>query len=1021
MDQPRTCGGGCCSSVADKPVTLSDPPAAPIREGGCCSGNEMQDICGTSREFQGKPTAKPVMKDLVKGNCDAPCCGKANDDEGMPPGLSSMPVLPASGPVDSDGSASPGPSSCQATICDDKCGHGHVIVNLSPKHELGDLSIAGRRQLVLSIQGMDCPGCSPRVVRALTSFSSVGDCHVDVFAGRATVTYHPDKAQPDEMARHVAASTGFQCQVEDDQVIGKEMRRMRVQLNRSLASEHPKLEGVQVIEEKPSGLVEVEYETDMNPRDVLASFSSWGGVYVLPSRESTNVDSAQREVFRLLYFTVFSAILTLPVLILAWAPLPPHPTAYGAVSLAMTTIIQIAVARPIYVSGIRALLFQYTLDMDLLVSLSIGTAYVFSTVAYACTVAGHPIKDGESYFETAALLVTLVMLGRLIAAYARRRSTDAVSQLGSMQSHEATLVEKINGQEETRVIPIGLVHIGDILRIKPGELVPTDGRMVSGEGHVDESTITGESRPVLKKMRTTVVVLMAGTAFVSSSRPAQPHMDMRVTVTPDGNTVARMTQLMRAAQSARLRVQDITDRVAGWFAPTALTIALVAFVGWTGVGVRDAYKLVGNERSDRVQKAVVDAIGYAVAILVVSCPCALAICVPMVAVIAVAVGTRRGVLFKSVEALENACDVQVVVFDKTGTLTLGKLGIESSTYHPQPEIPVVNSEQGIQHLVRDLTESSTHPVAVAIHGNLSPLIPPSEPALIKASDVRSTPGKGLEVTMDGYIIRGGNATWAAGDGVPPPGSNDHTVFVVSIALNSPYPKFTRIAYYTLSDSLRPDSLKTVRELTDRGLEVHILSGDAPGVVTRTATALGVPASQARGGCSPEEKAQWIKFLQTGGMGDGGECGTADSDKCCSPTPTHTHKHKHEHEHEHGQTHSKRKVMFIGDGTNDALALVQSDVSISLGTGTDIASSAANVVLLSSLSTGLSTVFTLARASRNRIWINFGWAFVYNVVAILLASGVLGSARIPPEWAGLGELVSVLPVVLIAWSLGLVRW
>ncbi|CAE7182071.1 unnamed protein product [Rhizoctonia solani] len=993
MDRPRTCGGGCCSPVVDKPIHSSSLPVAPASEEGCRSSGEMQDTCHTTPEPRGQPaTTLHPIEGLAKTSCGAPCCGGKLDEAPpslLPPGLPIVPAFPFSGRVDSDGSASPGPSSCQATICDDKCGH----VVLTPKQELDDLT-AGRRQLVLAIQGMDCPGCSPRVVRALTSFSSVADCHVDVFAGRATVSYHPGKAQPDEMARHVVASTGFQCQVEDDQVIGKDIRRMRVQLSRPLGGERPKLEGVQVIDEKASGLVEVEYETDINPRDVLASFVPWDGVYVPPSRES-GVDSAQREVVRLLRLTVFSAILTLPVLVLAWAPLPPRPTAYGAVSLAMTTIIQVVVARPIYVSGLRALLVQYTIDMDLLVSLSIGTAYIFSTVAYACAVAGRPIKDGESYFETAALLVTLVMLGRLIAAYARRRSTNAVSKLGSMQSSEATLVEKINGQEETRVIPVGLVHMGDILRIQPGAFVPTDGKVVDGEGFVDESSISGESRPILKSSSSgaTERVLIAGTTLVS----CPTHMDMRVTVTPDGNTISRMAQLMRTAQSARLRVQDTTDRVAGWFAPIALTIAIVAFVGWIGIGVRNAHRLPGSERSGGVQKAVVDAIGYAVAILVVSCPCALAICVPMVAVIAVA----------SVEALENACDVKVVVFDKTGTLTLGKPGIESSTYYTQAEIPVANSEESIQRLVHDLTVSSTHPVAVAIHGNLSALIPPTEPTF-KAADVRSIPGKGLEVIIDGYLIRGGNAAWTTGDGISPPISSDHTVFIVSIAPNSPHPKFTRIAYYTLSDTLRPDSLKTVQELTDRGLEVHILSGDAPGVVAQTAASLGIPTSQARGGCSPEEKAQWVKFLQTGGMGDGGECGSTDLDKCCSSTPptsTHKHEHGHGHGHSHKSTANGRKVMFIGDGTNDALALVQSDVSISLGTGTDIASSAANIVLLSSLSTGLSTVFTLARAARTRIWINFGWAFVYNVVAILLASGVLGSVRIPPEWAGLGELVN----------------
>ncbi|CAE6524475.1 unnamed protein product [Rhizoctonia solani] len=268
------------------------------------------------------------------------------------------------------------------------------------------------------------------------------------------------------------------------------------------------------------------------------------GVYVPLSPESS-IDLAQREVLRLFYLTEISAILTFPVMILSWAPLPPHPTAYGAVLLAMTAIIQVVVARPIHISGIRELLFRFTIDVDLLVSLSVGTAYVFSTVACAFSIAEQPIPGTESYFET-AVLVTLIMLGRLIASCARRRLTNAIAQLGSIQCTEAILVEKTQEgeQERTRIIPIGLVHVARRL------------------------------------------------------------------------------------------------------ASIALNIALVAFVGWTGVGVQHAYKLMGSERSEGVQRAVVDAIGYMVAIIVVSCTCALALCVPMVAVIAVAVGTRRGVLFK---------------------------------------------------------------------------------------------------------------------------------------------------------------------------------------------------------------------------------------------------------------------------------------------------------------------------------------------------------------------------------------
>ncbi|ELU39059.1 copper-transporting ATPase [Rhizoctonia solani AG-1 IA] len=1037
IEKPRTCGGGCCSSTAaDKPVFESEEssPALPMSTSRGSRSDDTKDAC-PAMEFQ--PMATPnhddrlVVQKPEKSGCRATCCsGKIDDGEKVPPKpMQTAPILPVRGPsVNYDSSASPGPSSCQATICDDdKCGH-----DLAPKQEPNDYPALGRRQLVFGIQGMDCPGCSPRVVRALVEFPSVADCHVDVFAGRATVTYHPDRANPDDMARRVVAMTGFQCHVEDDQVLGIKMRRMNVQLGRPLGDDGLlKLEGVNVLEEKASGRIELEYERGMNPRDVLALFAPWDGVYVPPSNESS-VDSAQKEVVRLLYLTLFSAVLTLPVLVLAWAPLPPRPTAYGAVSLAMTTVIQVVVARPIYVSGIRTLLFQYTIDMDLLVSLSMGTAYVFSTVAYACTVAGKPIQDGESYFETAALLVTLVMLGRLIAAYARRRSTNAVSRLGSMQASKATLVETSNGQVTTRTIPVELLHVGDIVRIAPGELIPTDGKIIRGEGLVDESAITGESVPVLKSPATAQVLMMCGTTLVSI--PAEPlHIDMRVTVAPDANTVARMAELMQGAQSARLRVQDKTDRAAGWLAPAALTIAIVAFVGWTGVGVRHAYKLDGHERSGQIQKAVVDAIGYAVAILVVSCPCALALCVPMVAVIAVAVGTRRG----SIEALEDACDVKVVVFDKTGTLTQGKLGIETATYYCQSNhIPWVGSEQEIQQLVYELTEASTHPVAVATHGSLSATCTLTGSPLIKSSDVRSVPGKGLEVALGGYVIRGGNAAWAAGGGTFSSSLKDNTVFMVSISPNTPHPEFTTIAYYTLSDSLRPDSIKTIRQLTARGIDVHILSGDAPGVVSRTAAALGIPDAQARGGCLPEEKAQWVKFFQTGGMNDGGECGTSDSDiKCCSSvdvpnTTIHNHDHDHDHGHDnHAHTRKRpstdmkrRKVMFVGDGTNDALALVQSDISVSLGTGTDIASNSATVVLLSPLSTGLTTLFALARASRRRVRTNMAWALVYNVVAVLFASGVLGRGmRIPPQWAGLGELVSVLPVVLVAWSLGLVRW
>lgn len=503
------------------------------------------------------------------------------------------------------------------------------------------VNIPGRRRVVLSVLGMDCPSCSPRVVRALNSIPSVADCHVDVFAGRATVTYHPNYVQTADMTQRVTASTGFQCLVVEDSLVGESegapRRRMVVNLDQPVDEKRLGVDRVTIIREEP-GLAEIEYDSSLNPRDVLTAFEPWGATYVPPSQES-GIDSAQREVLRLLHLTTISAALCFPVLVFAWAPLPPHPTIYGGLSLGLTTFIQFYIARPIYVSGLRALMIERTIDMDLLVALSTGTAYLFSTVAYVCRILGRPIEhQNESYFETSALLVTLVMLGRLIAAYARRRSTNAVSYLGAMQAGEALLVETTG---DTRLIPAGLVHVGDILRVMPGDQVPTDGRVVGGEAYVDESSITGESAPVLKRAG---AVLVAGTVLTTN---AQSGLDMRVTLAPDANTLSRMAELMRAAQGARLRVQDTADRVASWLAPVVLVLGVITFAGWMGIGIAAANKVNdGAARAAEMREAVVDAIGHAVAVLVVSCPCAIALCVPMVAVIAVAVGTRRGVLFK---------------------------------------------------------------------------------------------------------------------------------------------------------------------------------------------------------------------------------------------------------------------------------------------------------------------------------------------------------------------------------------
>ncbi|KAF8761470.1 Heavy metal translocatin [Rhizoctonia solani] len=780
--------------------------------------------------------------------------------------------------------------------CDHDHDHEHDDVEVFTDSKHGDyLHLPGRYRVTLTVLGMDCPSCSPRVVRALNDLPSVGECHVDVFAGRATVTYHPDHVDTTEMMQHVTASTGFKCQIVQDGPVGESSgptRRMRIQLDSPMEEKDPEMRGVKVVQEEQADLIEVEYEAGLNPREVLVHSSP--GLESRGAPPFTSHNRLGRALFSRLGVCMGPAS---PTSDSVWRDFPRFDNGDPAIR-----------RPPIYVSGIRALTVQRTIDMDLLVALSTGPRIFFPLLPM-----GSARPDDRSTTKEKATLRHPHSSSRLSCLVdSLQPSPPPIDKRSrSVNIHASRPSHARSANRRSQVIPTGLVHINDILRLEPGDRIPTDGRVVSGEGHVDESSITGE-------------ILMG------SNRSG---LEMRVTLSPDENTLSRMAELMRAAQGARLRVQDTADRVAGWLAPVFWCLGdhvyrlgeCGSFRRESGGGCDGASG--GDERGggglDRV----------AVAVLVVSCPCAIALCVPMVAVIAVAVGTRRGVLFKTVEALESAYDVSVVVFDKTGTLTLGKLDSERGS--------------GFDGFV-------THPVSAAVHEHVVATLASASPLQTDGLDVKSVPGKGVEATVDGVVIRGECCVGGWG-GVEGPWG--------------PYGVcgsfcFTCIAYYILSDSLRPDALSTIKSLTQRGLEVHILSGDNHGVVTRTASALGIPTAQARGGCSPEEKGQWIKFLQG-----------ADGDEDCERDATRSV------EAPKSDVCGRRHQRCVGARSVGRGRIVGRRYGRGIERGTG------GVAVI--VERGLTDVFKLARAARRRVWMNFAWAGMYNAVAILLACGVLG--------------------------------
>jgi cation transport ATPase len=485
--------------------------------------------------------------------------------------------------------------------------------------------------MLLSIQGMDCPSCAHKVVRALRTLPSVADVRVNAFAGHATLAYTEGLVFPADIAQRATELTGFACAVLEEVQADGVHRTMRVGLasGTDIAWAQAELPPTVRVRSATAGRVQVVLDVEFDacvikPRDVLAAFGVWDGVFVPATRPSSSAQ-AHAELVALLQRTTVAAALSIPVLVFAWAPLPPHSVAYGGASLALTTLIQVFVAAPLYSSALRTLFLQRVLDMDFLIVLSSTIAYLFSAVAYFLLVAGRPFSD--AFFETPALLITLIVLGRLISAYARRRATSALAAVHTLQPDTVELLTYPD-HAPTR-IPADLVHVGDILLVPPHARVPTDGTVLAGHSAVDESALTGESAPVEKAPG---AVLTAGTLNGTGV------LRMRVARAPADNTVADISRLLAQVQDARLPAQDLADRLAGYLAPAILAISVVVFSVWVAVGVA--------ARGQATSVAAVAALRYAVAVLIVSCPCALVLCVPMVVVIAAGVAARHGVLVK---------------------------------------------------------------------------------------------------------------------------------------------------------------------------------------------------------------------------------------------------------------------------------------------------------------------------------------------------------------------------------------
>jgi cation transport ATPase len=472
-------------------------------------------------------------------------------------------------------------------------------------------------KLQLEIRGMDCVDCVPKVGRALAQLPTVTSVNVDYFSGVAELQHDPETIASAAIANYVSRATGFGIKVLTSDPASSNSSAAIIILPISFSTVPPReaFDGLEVRYGSKPRIIEILVPTYIDsphrPREIMERLKLFGAVLV-PADFEGRQDRVTRDLIVVAVRTISCAILSIPVLVLAWADLPHRPTLYGGISVGLTTLIQ-GLAFPLISSAFRSIVYLRQVDMSVLVCISTLTAYVFSVVSYAFQVADKPFAS--PFFETTALLVTLIFLGRTISAITRRSTGSALRELQRLQPANILLLPSVEKtSSEPQELDSRLLHYGDIIRILPETRIATDGLVIRGSSDADESSVTGESGVVSKQPGSRVI---AGTLNLGGT------LDVQVTKLIHENSLARISALVRQARASRSPTQDLSDKFSAVILPAAAISAGIAFLVWVMVGL--------YVRDDTATDATVNALTYAIAILVVSCPCAIGLAVSLLA------------------------------------------------------------------------------------------------------------------------------------------------------------------------------------------------------------------------------------------------------------------------------------------------------------------------------------------------------------------------------------------------------